>query len=78
MDAPLKAAPPVPSEPPADLIDRMCMTWRHDFGLVREEGRDSLSGGMTERERESLRGCMRQLWDHDIRPYVERLVASGA
>jgi hypothetical protein len=69
--------PELPAAAPQELIDGMCMTYRHDFGLVREEGERSLSG-MTEREREALRGTMRQLWDHDIRPYVERLMASRA
>ena len=58
---------------PDDLIDSMCLTWRHDFGLVRLDGDDGafLGSGMTEKERESLRRDMRQLWEHNIAPFLQ-------
>lgn len=43
------------SEPTAEFIDSMCLTWRHDFGLVRENGIEAAycGSGMTEAEREA-------------------------
>lgn len=48
------------------VIDSMCLTWRHDFGI--EKGRVS---GMTEEEKQSLRARMTQIFDNDIAPYME-------
>lgn len=68
--------PPLPVSPPPELIEAMCRTYRHDFGLTRAED-EAFGSGMTEREREGLRLTMRQLWEHDIRPYVARLLDAG-
>jgi len=56
------------------LIDAMCMTWRHDFGIVVDSPQwviaphiDSSgirASGMTKFERDGLRMLMRQLLDH--------------
>lgn len=49
----------------ARVVDAMCMTWRHDFGLDRKE--DELgSCGMTDTERDALRRQMGQLYDHHL------------
>ena len=49
----------------ARVVDAMCMTWRHDFGLERKE--DELgSCGMTDGERDALRRQMGQLYDHHL------------
>jgi len=53
----------------ARLIDAMCMTWRHDFGLDKE-GRHELSSGMTEDERNALRRSMGQIFEHNISPLL--------
>ena len=53
----------------ARLIDQMCMTWRHDFGLDKE-GRHELSSGMTEDERNALRRSMGQIFEHNILPLL--------
>ena len=53
----------------ARLIDAMCMTWRHDFGLDKE-GRHELSSGMTEDERNALRRSMGQIFEHNIAPLL--------
>lgn len=51
----------------ARVVDAMCMTWRHDFGLDRKE--DELgSCGMTDTERDALRRQMGQLYDHHCLP----------
>lgn len=43
------------------LIDGMCLTFRHDFGLLHED------------EKAGLRSSMRQLFVHDIEPFVAGL-----
>lgn len=48
------------------IIDSMCLTWRHDYGLEK-----SAMGGMTHNERESLRRQMAHLFDNDIAPFME-------
>lgn len=48
------------------IIDSMCLTWRHDFGV--DKGRFC---GMTDEERASLRSRMAQLFDNDIAPHME-------
>lgn len=51
----------VPREPPAELIDSMCLRYRHDFGLDKIDG--PISSGATNRERASIRSQMRQLYE---------------
>jgi hypothetical protein len=48
------------------IIDSMCLTWRHDFGV--DKGRFC---GMTDDERSALRSRMAQLFDNDIAPHME-------
>lgn len=48
------------------MIESMCLTWRHDFGT--EKG--ALSG-MTDGERDALRRQMAQIFDNDIAPHME-------
>lgn len=57
-----------------EIITSMCYTWRHDFGLDKDEhdGPGGLiSCGLTQRERELLVKEMTQLFDNDILPYME-------
>ena len=51
----------------------MCMTFRHDYGLVisEDDRMYTLMSGMTEREREALYRDMAQIFDNDIAPYME-------
>ena len=55
------------------VINNMCMTYRHDFGLeISEDDRMyTLTSGMTKREREALYNTMAQIFDNDIAPYME-------
>ena len=53
----------------ARVVDAMCMTWRHDFGL--DKRADEIgSCGMTDGERYALRRQMGQLYDHHISPLM--------
>jgi hypothetical protein len=52
------------------IITDMCHTWRHDYGLVKDEG-DTLSSGMTTQQRQALWNQMAQLFDVSIRPSMK-------
>jgi len=55
------------------IINNMCLTYRHDYGLtISEDDRMyTLNSGMTERERESLHRDMSKIFDHEIAPYMD-------
>ena len=58
------------------IIEDMCFTARHDFGIDREFDNgfvSSISAGMTQAERDALRRDMSQLYDHHIHPIVHEL-----
>jgi hypothetical protein len=57
-----------------ELITSMCYTWRHDYGLDRQEhdGPGGLiTAGLTSAERKLLWQQMAQIFDNDIAPYME-------
>ena len=55
------------------LITDMCLTFRHDYGLVisEDERMYSLSSGMTELERQGLFNTMSQIFDHHFANSLE-------
>lgn len=63
------------------IIHSMCMTYRHDYGIVKDPDYkkiagmtdfiDTISAGMYQHERETLWKQMAQLFDNDIAPYME-------
>lgn len=57
------------------IINNMCMTFRHDYGLeISEDDRmyTPLMSGMTKQEREALYRDMSQIFDNDIAPIFEK------
>jgi hypothetical protein len=56
-----------------EIINNMCMTFRHDYGLeISEDDRMyTLMSGMTKREREELFNTMAQIFDNDIAPLLD-------
>ena len=56
-----------------EIINNMCMTFRHDYGLrISEDDRMyTLMSGMTEREAQALYTDMAQVFDNDISPVIE-------
>lgn len=56
------------------VVEAMCLTWRHDFGLVKLEGFEFCSG-MTDRERDHLRNQMGKLFDHHFAPALSAVTA---
>jgi len=59
-----------------EIINNMCMTFRHDYGLVisEDDRMYTLNSGMTEREREALFNTMAQIFDNDIAPLVDSAI----
>jgi hypothetical protein len=58
-----------------EIITSMCYTWRHDFGLTKNEdpGGYTFPGasGMTVKDREHLWNQMAQIFDNDIAPNMK-------
>jgi hypothetical protein len=56
-----------------EIINSMCLTFRHDYGLrISEDDRMyTLMSGMTEKEAQALFNDMAQIFDNDIAPYME-------
>lgn len=53
------------------IIHSMCMTWRHDYGLINNNKTFPFEAGMADKEREVLFKSMAQVFDNDIAPYME-------
>lgn len=55
------------------IINSMCMTYRHDYGLTISEDDKmyTLNSGVTELEREHIWKQMAQIFDNDITPYMD-------
>ncbi len=50
-----------------EIINQMCFTWRHDFGLDKTDS-CLLTSGMTPQQREFLWADMAQIFDNVIAP----------
>ena len=64
------------------IITDMCYTWRHDYGLDRQEHDgpgELISCGLTTQEREQLWQQMAQIYDRCIAPAMEpKRTSSGS
>lgn len=56
-----------------EIIYNMCMTYRHDYGLRKEEGEPSWTAGMTEQDAKMLYKTMEQIYTNDIEPMIKEL-----
>jgi hypothetical protein len=54
-----------------EIINSMCYTWRHDFGLDKHPEALPLEAGMTTLERQHLWNSMAQIFDNDISPLLD-------
>jgi hypothetical protein len=52
------------------IITSMCHTWRHDYGLVKDDD-SPITSGMTLEERKALWDRMAQVFDNDIIPAMK-------
>ena len=60
-----------------EIIHSMCMTYRHDYGLRKEEGDNSLSSGITVQEAKILYKTMEQIYNNNIEPIFEHYADKG-
>ena len=51
-----------------EIINSMCMTYRHDYGLTRLTTDFPFTAGMLDTERKALWNQMAQIFDNDILP----------
>lgn len=49
----------------------MCMTYRHDYGLRKNDNDPSWTAGMTEKDAKMLYKTMEQIYNHNIAPIME-------
>ena len=54
-----------------EIINSMCYTWRHDFGLDKHPEALPFEAGMTALERQHLWNTMAQIFDNDISPLLD-------
>jgi len=54
-----------------EIINDMCMTYRHDCGLDRLPEDPPWTAGMTTEERKGLYNTMAQIYDNNIAPIME-------
>jgi hypothetical protein len=56
-----------------EIINNMCLTYRHDYGITISEDDKmyTLNSGVTELERKGIWNTMAQIFDNDIAPYME-------
>lgn len=52
----------------SEVVEAMCLTWRHDFGVDRTSDFDL--SGFTDADRAALRSAMGQLFDQHIAPAI--------
>jgi len=54
-----------------EIINDMCMTYRHDYGLDKSPDDPSWCAGMTPEERRGLYNTMRQIYENNIEPLLK-------
>ena len=52
------------------IITDMCYTYRHDYGLRKEEGDPSWTSGMTNKDAIMLYKTMEQIYNNNIEPIL--------
>jgi len=54
------------------IITDMCYSYRHDYGLRKEEGEPPWTSGMTEKDAKMLYKTMEQIYNNNIEPLLEQ------
>lgn len=55
-----------------EIIQSMCLTYRHDYGLRKLSTDPSWAAGMTEEDAKSLYKIMEQIYNNDIKPLIDK------
>lgn len=53
------------------IITSMCYTYRHDYGLRKENSEPNWTSGMTAKDAEMLYKTMEQIYNNNIEPIIE-------
>jgi len=53
------------------IITDMCYTYRHDYGLRKEDGEPNWTAGITEQDAKMLYKTMEQIYNNNIEPIIE-------
>ena len=53
------------------IITDMCYSYRHDYGLRKQESDPSWTAGMTEQDAKMLYKTMEQIYNNNIEPLIE-------
>jgi hypothetical protein len=53
------------------IINDMCYTYRHDYGLRKELDEPNWTAGMTEQDAKMLYKTMEQIYNNNIEPIIE-------
>ena len=56
-----------------EIINSMCLSYRHDYGLRKEPGEPNWTAGMTEQDAKMLYKTMEQIYNNNIEPIIEQL-----
>ena len=54
-----------------EIINDMCYTYRHDFGLRKGPNEPTWTAGMTEQDAKMLYKTMEQIYNNDIEPVID-------
>jgi hypothetical protein len=54
-----------------EIINNMCLTYRHDYGLRKNENDPPWTSGMTEQDAIMLYRTMEQIYNHNIEPLLK-------
>lgn len=55
-----------------EIINSMCLTYRHDYGLRKLPNDPSWTAGMTEEDAKKLYKIMEQIYNNDIEPLLKQ------
>jgi hypothetical protein len=54
-----------------EIINSMCLSYRHDYGLRKDNSEPNWTAGMTEKDAKMLYKTMEQIYNNDIAPIIE-------
>jgi hypothetical protein len=54
-----------------EIINSMCLSYRHDYGLRKNKSDPTWTAGMTEEDAKMLYKTMEQIYNNDIAPVIE-------
>ena len=61
-----------------EIIHDMCMTYRHDYGLRKNDNDPPWTAGMTEYDAKQLYKVMEQIYNNDIEPILKHYEEKNA